>query len=145
MPLPQGMFARTRPREEGVSLLEVCIAAGVLASATVSLAALFTAAMGTGRQARYRTLSAIIALERVETLRQDASRSAGAIAGVDWLGADGADVGTPDAAGFAREWSAEPFGAGLVRITVAVRPHAPGAPALNTARIVSVVRSRAAP
>jgi Tfp pilus assembly protein PilV len=115
----------------GATLIEAVIAIGILAGAVVTLAALVSLAVRSNTLARERTLSVVLALQKMEALSRDASRlpvspgdtlardSPGFVEFLDGLGRV---VGAGDGVVFVRRWSIEPLSqeANLLAIRVEV-------------------------
>ena len=112
--------------DSGFTLPEVLVAAGILTSALVALAGLFTLSIQSGFESRTRTIETLLAQQKVEEL----------LAGVvgssvpPFAGRESLDTtGSPTAAGravFARRWSVDglpdaPDAAVIVRVEVTRR------------------------
>ena len=129
------MGRSARGRQDGFSLIEVCIAAGLLGTAIVALAALFTLSIGANLTARHRTYATILAQQKLEELRV-AGGALGPAAGMDFLDASGRRVAGPPMglAAYERQWWVEPLAAappGLMLLRVEVRPRAASAGAVR--------------
>jgi type II secretory pathway pseudopilin PulG len=131
--------------ERGFSLIETIIAAGLLAVALVTLAQFVGAGVQSGRAARARATTTVMAEQKMEQLRAMSWAAIAATPGgvVDYLDASGGEQ-CPDAsepcggAVYARRWSARlaSFSTGVLIIQVDVGPvgKGHGSTALVTAR-----------
>ena len=120
------------------------MAAGLIGTALVTLAALFTLTIDSNLTARNRTFAALLAQQKVEELR--VAGGAGApLAGIEYLDATGRLAAGParDGAVFAREWWVQPVQggpAGVIAIQVDVRPSAAGAHQHDRATLATLMR-----
>jgi Tfp pilus assembly protein PilV len=142
------MFHRVSPSEAGFSLLEVCMAAGLVAAALVTLAALFAAAIESNLAARHQTYAVVLAQHKIEELRAIAPALEAPAAGVEYLDLAGLVVrggAPPPGTAFERRWSVAPLAAGaagLLVIDVSVIPRANRALERHDARVATIVRGR---
>jgi prepilin-type N-terminal cleavage/methylation domain-containing protein len=119
-------MAQPARSDSGFTLPEVIVAAGILSSALVALAGLFTLSLQSDFESRTRTIETVLAQQKVEELLADADGSSvPPSAGTEYL-----DIaGSPAAAGravFARRWSVDglpdaPDAAVIVRVEVTRR------------------------
>jgi len=90
--------------DSGFTLPEAAVAAGILASALVALAGLFTLSIQSGFESRTRTIETLLAQQKLEELLSGINGSSDTpLAGVEYLDM----TGSPAAAGsmvFARRW-----------------------------------------
>jgi hypothetical protein len=131
--------------QSGFSLIEVCIAAGLLGAALVNLAVLFTTALDANLGARHRTYATVLAQQKLERLRIEAPGAALPLAGFELIDRAGRAIdGGPLAdTVFARRWSIEwPPGApaGLALLQVEVRRHPPDARAPAAVSMATLIR-----
>ena len=95
----------------GFTLVETIIATGIFATAVVTLAQLVATSVHANAAARYRTLATLIAQQKIEYLRSDATLADGPA--VEHFDASGrlACAGTEvcDAAVFTARWSVSTF------------------------------------
>lgn len=132
-----------------VHLVEVLIAAGLLASVCVSLPHAFVSAVRANLAAADVTWTAVLAAQKVEELRSQPFPEPGVLELHDLLDARGQPVDGPQrSAAYSRTWRTEPFAAApdqTIVITVVVAPYrhaagksgdaaAPGATRLATLR-----------
>jgi hypothetical protein len=124
----------------GFSILEVVVAAGLLALALAALAPLLTLAIRSDSSARLRTVAVASAQQKLEELLPVAAD----VGGADRVDVKGQAVpaGAPGAL-FSRRWSivplpADPVGAVIVRVEVTIA--AVGAPAPPMARLTTIRR-----
>lgn len=117
----------------GATLVEAVIAIGLLAGAVVSLAALASLAVRGHTLARERTMSVVLALQKMESLSREAATlplsPADSLAHdvpgfVEFLDGRGRAAGAGDGVVFVRRWSVEPLPreAALLAIRVEVAP-----------------------
>src|SRR5262245_56304032 len=99
-------MARRSRSDSGFTLPEVLVAAGLLSSALVALAGLFTLSIQSGFESRTRTIETLLAQQKVEELLAgvDGSTVAG-FAGTEYL--DTAGLTAAAGAVFARRWRVE--------------------------------------
>jgi prepilin-type N-terminal cleavage/methylation domain-containing protein len=157
-----------REREQnGFTLIEVLVAAGLMATLALGVAPLFAIAADRNRGAGLQTLATLFARQKVEEIKgRDPSGLARSPAGsldsdtdghFDYLDARGvpmgrADSSTPSAGGaaFVRRWAIAPLSAGpagVIVIQVLVAPAGSASPGaggwrLHGARVVAAVRER---
>jgi prepilin-type N-terminal cleavage/methylation domain-containing protein len=114
-------YPRATDLDGGFSLIEVMIAAVLLATSLTALAELFATSVRNNAVARYGTASAVLAAQKVEQLRVPAALvpSGGNTLQVntdgymDYTDSSGAILGTdvttiPDGTAYIRRWSIEP-------------------------------------
>jgi hypothetical protein len=110
-----------------VHLVEVLIAAALLASVCASLPAAFAAAVRGNAAAAQATWTAVLAAQKVEELRSQPFAGLGTGESFDLLDAAGRVVDAASASpAFRRTWRIEPFSVAsdqTVVITVVVAPH----------------------
>src|SRR5262245_41480212 len=120
-----GMMPRARS-DSGFTLPEVLVAAGILSSALVALAGLFTLSIQSGFESRTLTTETLLAQHKVEELLAGVNgASVAPLVGTEYLDT----AGSPAAAGaavFARRWSVDglpgaPDAAVIVRVEVTRR------------------------
>jgi prepilin-type N-terminal cleavage/methylation domain-containing protein len=156
-----------RHRERnGFSLIEVLVAAGLMATLALGVAPLFAIAADRNRGARLQTLATLFAWQKVEEMKSlDPAGLARAAAGslasdtdgyFDYLDVRGIPVGRADAsapsggATFVRRWAIAPMSAGpagVIVLQVLVAPaggasHGAVGWRLHGARVAAVVRGR---
>ena len=133
--------------DAGFSLPDVCVAAGLLATALVSLAGLLGLSIDAQLRSRFRTYATVLAHQKVEQLRAEAvlNPSAAPQVGSDRVDMEGHVVGNAPPSGFVfiRRWRLEPLAADPARLLLieveAGRPA--GARVRDGSQIVTVVRS----
>ncbi|HEX5108320.1 MAG TPA: hypothetical protein VFV95_07740 [Vicinamibacterales bacterium] len=112
--------------ESGFTLPEAAVAAGLLASALVALAGLFTLSIQSGFESRTRTSETLLAQQKVEELVSAVNTgSIASTAGVEYLDAAGQPA-APGSTVFASRWSvsglpAAPDAAVIIRVEVTTR------------------------
>jgi prepilin-type N-terminal cleavage/methylation domain-containing protein len=151
-----------RRREDGFSLLEVLVAIGLIAGALSAVAQLMAIAVRANVGAQAATVSAVLAAQKLEELRADASSlstggslQSDAAGFVDLFDADGHAVTGADDAGvsFVRRWAVEPAAfdparSRVLRVRVfRVFGRASGAPpwpdvGLDETRLLSAITAR---
>jgi prepilin-type N-terminal cleavage/methylation domain-containing protein len=151
-----------RIRADGFSLVEVLMAIALLAGALASLAQLLAMAVRANASAEATTLSAVLAVQKMEQLRGEGllgppggSLQADAAGFADYLDAEGAAAAGDGSRGvsFVRRWVVEaaPFDPGRSRVlrvrVFSVRGKASDAPAwpntgLDETRLLTVITGR---
>lgn len=116
-----------RSCDRGASLPEVCVAAGLVATAAVTLSALFTLAADANRTAGDLMHAAMLARQTLETLRSPADETILPPAGadvVDRTGAPPAAATIAFGATYQRGWRSEalPTGTTLIDVEVTSTP-----------------------
>lgn len=95
--------------DSGSSLIEVLIAALILASGVLAMLRLFSLAAASNVDARAQTVAMILAQQKLEQLRSDDLQTS---SGVDHLDGNGSIVGldgqAPAQSVYTRQWSIEP-------------------------------------
>jgi len=146
--------------ERGATLVEAIVAIGILAGAVVALAGLSSLAVRNAAIARERSMTTILALQKMEALCRDVSSIPASPANawavdtagyLEYLDAHGNVMGGSRGGAYVRRWSATPLPAdtNLVAIQVDVAPcrTPPGASrcgdVMSHARLASI-RSRVA-
>ena len=111
-----------RSSDAGASLPEVCLAAGLVATAAVTLTSLFALAADANRTSGDLTHAALLARQQLEALRHpsDPLPPASGAEIVDRTGAPPAAATISRGATFERRWRTEPFGAGVTLVSVEV-------------------------
>jgi prepilin-type N-terminal cleavage/methylation domain-containing protein len=98
-------------RDRGFALLEVIVAAALLAVLAAGMARIVAAAVHEGRSSRLRAIATVAAADKLEELRSGSP--ADAAAGTDYLDAAGAAVGAGGAAlpstVYTRQWMVQPL------------------------------------
>jgi len=138
----------------GVHLLEVLIAAGLLAAVCASLPVAFAGAVRANLAAGEATRTVVLAAQKVEELRSEPFPAPGAFESSDLLDAAGRMVDAPRSSpAFQRMWRTEPLAVApdrTVVITVLVAPYDRSArlrfdaPSRGATRLVTL-RTRKAP
>ena len=113
--------------EDGFSLLEAVVAAGLIAGACAALAQLLAVSIANNVSARSASVAAVLAAQKMEQLREGPWETAGG--GIDYVGESGDVLGRgatmPPAAAYVRRWRADPLPAGadvlVLQVTVATR------------------------
>jgi prepilin-type N-terminal cleavage/methylation domain-containing protein len=153
-------------QRNGFTLIEVLVAAGLMATLALGVAPLFTIAADRNRGARLQTLATLFAWQKVEEIKSlDPAGLARSAAGsldsdivgyFDYLDVRGVPVGRADSsapsggATFVRRWAIAPLSAGpagVIVIQVVVAPagdasHGAIGWRLHGARMAAVVRER---
>jgi Tfp pilus assembly protein PilV len=129
--------------EAGFSLVEVLVAAGILATALVSIAALFPRAVEVNLAARTRVHATILAVQKIEELRASVS-SSDAVAGsgedrVAWSG-ETAEGSGPGVSAFVRRWQLASATSGFVLLRVQVTGPPTGILSQERAEVTTFVR-----
>ena len=95
--------------ESGSSLIEVLIAALILASGVLAMLRLFSLAAASNVDARAQTMAMVLAQQKLEQLRSDDLQTS---SGIDHLDGNGSIVGldaqAPAQSVYTRRWSIEP-------------------------------------
>ena len=136
----------------GFTLPEVLIAAGILSTALVGLAGLFTLSIEANLSSRHRTFATVLAQQKLEELRSIRVPAAAApipIAGIDFVDQNGRVVTPapdPGAGVYARRWWIEPLAAApsqaiVIRVVVVRGSSDPSA--ADRALLVTVMRTGA--
>lgn len=137
------MQRRSACPDAGFTLVEVLVAAGILAAALVSLAGLFPRAVEVNLAARTRVHATILAVQKIEELRASVS-SGETVAGsgedhVTWSGELAGGSG-PGASAFARRWQLASAAAGHVLLRVQVTGPPTGILSQERAEVTTFVR-----
>ena len=111
--------------EEGFSLLEAVVAAGLVAGACAALAQLLAMSIANNVSARSASVAAVLAAQKMEQLREGPWEVAGG--GIDYVAETGdvlgRDATMPPAAAYVRRWTSDPLPASgdvlVVHVTVA--------------------------
>lgn len=112
--------------DHGFSLVESVLAIGVLATALITLAQLISTSVATGARARYTTVAAVLAAQKMEELRSTKVLETSAVI-AEYLDGSGrvTCVGIGECASmvYVRRWSMAPFAAQpdavLIQVSVA--------------------------
>jgi Tfp pilus assembly protein PilV len=138
---PAGLGAPPCFDEHGFSLIEVVIAAGILATALITVAALLTMSTDALLAARQRTAAAALASARLEELVADADALRAGVESSDEVN-DAGGVEPRPSGWFRRQWSVRPLAAfpdRLVIATVQVTTPAGARLQLQDVRLITVV------
>jgi Tfp pilus assembly protein PilV len=129
---------------DGSSLVEVLIAASILATALATLAGLFARAIETNLTARDRAGTTILAVQKVEELIASRGSLGPAAANgeelIDWNGVV-AGVESGNGAVFVRRWRVEHAGSGTARVHVEVVSRRAGLLSPERTALWTMVRS----
>jgi len=98
-------------RDRGFALLEVIVAAALLAVLAAGMARIVAAAVHEGRSSRLRAIATVAAADKLEELRSVSPADAGS--GTDYLDAAGAALGAGAGAApstvYTRQWMVQPL------------------------------------
>ena len=140
--LESGSAFRPDDTADGFTLLEVCIAAGLLAVTLVALAGLFTITAESDVASRYRTLAAALAQDKIERLRADIAVGQDVpAAGIEFVSEAG-ELQPPAEGAFNRTWTVSPTAGGppgLLLLEVDVQPRVSGQFRAGTAYAATAV------
>ena len=128
--------------DRGASLPEVCVAAGLVATAAVTLTALFALAADANRTAGDLMHAAVLARQTLEALRSPAGAALPQTGAdlVDRAGRPPAAVTAPFGHTFARRWSSEVLAGDVTLIHVEVTSTAAGRRRPVRARLSGLAR-----
>jgi len=113
--------------QDGFSLLEAVVAAGLVAGACAALAQLLAISIANNVSARSTSVAAVLAAQKMEQLRESPWETAGA--GIDYVGETGNVLGRggtmPPAPAYVRRWTADPLPASadvlVIQVTVTTK------------------------